>query len=217
VIAALSLVLAACASEDPEANVETTTNEKVATTTTEVLASTTTTAGATTTTEAAPTTEQFPFLVPVTITLPSDWTGSLEAGSQVLLFEAPNGYGAFVIESPELTVDGWMERIMGQPNLDASEPEATEVGGAPGFSFDARVGNATEGLVCGDAGFCVSIAEIPEHEYGWVVLKGYPNRIRIVDVNGTAVLVTAEATEAAFESFVAQFEEVLATVEWAGG
>ena len=109
-----------------------------------------------------------------------------------------------------------MERLTSDDNLETTEPVSVDVGGAPGFSFDARVRNTTEGVYCGGTDLCVPIAK-PPGESSWVAFPGSPNRIWIVDVDGTAVLITAEASEPDFEEFRAAFEEVLATVEWAEG
>lgn len=223
-ILVVTLVLVACATADPAAIDETTTTAveasttAAAETTTTIAATTTTTlAATTTTTEATPTTEQYDFVKPVTITMPSDWVSSLDptAESLALLIEAPDGVGAFLSEGAETTVDSWVERLISHDNLETTEPVASDVGGAPGFWFDARIGNATEGRDCGGT-ICVAIAD-PPGEGEWFVIRGAPNRVWIVDVDGTAVLITAEASEAGFEEFVAAFEEVLATVEWAEG
>lgn len=216
----LMMLLTACSSQDPSAGDTTTIGGGVTTTaaieSTTTSPATSTTSMATTTTAAEPVEVELAFIVPLTFAIPPDWQASVQAESHAVAIQAPPGAAAFANEGSDKTVESWVDEITGQANLVTTEPEATEVGGAPGLSFDARtVANASEGQIC-DGATCVAITSIPG-QFEWYVMKGYPNRIWIVDVDGTTVLIAAEASEATFDAFVAEFEETLATIQWGGG
>jgi hypothetical protein len=206
VIAGLSLVLAACAAE----TADTTTTSAEMTTTTAAPEPTTTTAPATTTTTVATTEHQLDFVIPVTLTTPSDWTAQVTAQSHVIDIVAPNGLAIFASRDTEVTTDGWLAELAAEENLVVGEPTPVEVGGAPGITFEVAFGAATEGLLCGDA-LCVLILNRPD--YQWAILDGYPNQIWILDVNGSTVLIAAEPSSSS-STFLEEFEEVLASVEW---
>ena len=211
IIAALALV--SCASETTE---ETSTSIVVATSSTTA----TTEPAPTTTATTAPATiqpevseRQFGFLAPISITVPASWAREPESSQEVLYIDVGINQVMFAIDQGPETVDGWLERLTTDEDLIATEPTPVAVGGAPGYTLDVRLapGGGATSPSCQPAP-CEPLFTAGFR--GWNILDGLPNRLWIVDLDGSPVLIAAEASEESFEAFIGPIEEALATLEW---
>jgi hypothetical protein len=209
------VVVTACApSADPEPS---TTTAAPVTTTTEAPATTTTTTPPTTlpaTTVPAVSERQFGFVEPFTVDVSADWVRLEDSTQLTMAITSPTGNGIAFAVTDRATVEEWSEFLTTTAGIDATEPVDAEVGGAPGFTVDVRLSAEATNAGCGTPDPCVAL--VPDTP-GWVLYPGYTNRVWVVDVGGRAVFIAAEATEGSFESFVAEAEEILATVTWTEG
>lgn len=206
------LIVVACAEPDSSA----TTDLEVVTTAAPEPTTTTSTIALTTSTEATTTTlpeaieREFGLVVPFTMTTPPDWQRAADSTQQVLYMEAGPNPILFAVAERE-TVEEWVDFLTTNPGLTATEPVPVEIGGAPGFTLEVRVGPEATEIGCQSLGPC---AYIVTEGNGWYIVGGLPNQVWVVDVGGRAVLISAEASESSFEGFVARVEEALATLEW---
>jgi hypothetical protein len=189
--------------------------------TTTTAASATTTSPTTTTTEGTTTTtvdtsepeaseQSFDFDVPFTATVPSDLRRASDSAPRLLFLQRGQDLLAFSTFGED-SVEAWRLKLTENPDLVATEPTEVEIDGAEGFWVDVTLSDQAGTVGCFGQGRCTSLIEqLP----GWVVVEGLPNRIWVVDVQGTAVFIAAESNEDGFEDWVAEVEEVLATVDW---
>lgn len=205
------LLIAACATPAGEeaTTVAPTTTTAPATTTTEMA---TTTAAAPTTTQAAASEQSFDFHVPFTATVPSNLRRASDSDPRFLFLKRGRNIVAFSTFGPE-TVEEWRTQLTEDPNLDVTEPEAVEIDGAQGFWVDVTLSDEAGTVGCFQGRCTHLIEDFP----GWSIFEGLPNRIWVVDVEGTAVFIAAESSEGDFEEFVAEVEGVLATLTWESG
>jgi len=88
-----------------------------------------------------------------------------------------------------------------------------EVARTPGYTLDVRLapGGGANSPSCQQE-LCEPL--FASGFRGWNILDGLPNRLWIVDLDGSPVVIAAEASEGSFEAFTDGFEEALATLEW---
>jgi hypothetical protein len=93
----------------------------------------------------------------------------------------------------------------------STEPAPIELGSAVGYVVDVRLSDDPE-EVCGfGIGPCSTL--LTEGD-GWSVVEDTPNRLWVVDVNGETVVIVTEASEASFETWATEVDEVLSTITW---
>lgn len=185
-----ALVMAACGG-----------GSEAATTTVAEIPTTTTVAETTTTTHgfaAEFTTSDFP----VPFTLPHNGWRIEESRSRSDVvniggFSGPLG----LMVSEDRSVDGWLT-LLSQPGLEVSEPEAAEVGGLQAVTL----------MVSAPAG---GIGLITVGNAVWTIQEGSPERVWLVEVDGSAVAIFAAHDQAAQrDSWFAEVEESLRALRW---
>lgn len=97
--------------------------------------------------------------------------------------------------------------------MDANKPVQVTVGGASGIQLDARVRSAPEStlLPC-SAPECVLLFGVKQTQVN--VSKGEMVRVIVLDVNGETVVIEMDAPARRWEAFLAEAEEVLATLQF---
>lgn len=159
---------------------------------------------------------QVGWAVPFTVTAPPDWTtdvsadiGSSNGDTQWLA--TGSRLMAFTRTGPE-TVNDWIAAVTTADQLEASEPEAVEIGGMPGFRVDLEVSEAASAERCFNDGRCYTLFQ-DEAGY-WPVEEGRPTAAWFLDVNGETVAIVTDSREDTFDEWTATVEEILATLEW---
>lgn len=217
--ALVCIVLVAC-DTDSEAETTVTTVDVV---TTMTSGPTTTSAPVTTSTVPEPTTtattqpeasqRQFGFVVPFSVTIPTSWTRHEQSTQETLYIEAGINTIVFGVSDRE-TVDEWRDFLTNHEGLTATEPTEVELGGAPGFTTDVRLGPDATDAGCQTQQRCVNVLS---GVTGWTIVDGSPNRIWVVDMDGRPVFIAAEASESSFDSFAADVADALTTLVWEAG
>jgi hypothetical protein len=157
--------------------------------------------------------------VPFSLTTPAGWRVSGDSTSSTAL-DIVNEEGlryvlTFLLKSPD-TVDDWVENLTTNQELDATEPQPTEIGGAAGYVVDvALTENARECVEVGATDTCFVLHRDTKHAS--YILDGRPARIWIVAVGGETVLLWTDAREDRFADWASGMETILQTLEWTTG
>jgi hypothetical protein len=186
------------------------TTTTVAATTTAAVETTTTTAIATTTT-VAPASAVFEadWDPEFTLMTPANWRKDSSIASMFVM-RAGSSFVVFSTGGPD-SVDGWLELLASNTDIVSTEPAPIELGSAVGYVVDVRLSDDPE-EVCGfGIGPCSTL--LTEGD-GWSVVEDTPNRLWVVDVNGETVVIVTEASEASFETWATEVDEVLSTITW---
>ena len=167
--------------------------------------------------EASETTLGGGWAVPFTMTVPSDWERADTSTGSMLEIRAGTGRFVTFTQQGPATVDEWVTLLTSTEQIEVTEPEAINLGGAEGIVLDATASaSAAEGGpgICMNPGAdrCWTLFEDPGGF--WSIDEGRTNRLWIVDVDGETVLIVTEAPEAAFADWTGVVEDALTTLEW---
>ena len=141
--------------------------------------------------------------VPFAMTAPADWATSPASTSTTQVIDAGIGRYVLFTSTGADTVDGWIERLSADSAMTVTEPEAIELGGAPGFSLTAALNEGEEPKVL-----------LRDGTFSWIVDREAVNRFWIVDVDGETVLIVTESGQRAADSWAASVEAALDTIAW---
>lgn len=154
---------------------------------------------------------EFVWAHPFTATVPNGWV-KLDGGSTTLVFEVLGSrYVQFTTARPD-EADTWLERIQTAPYLVVGEPAPTEIDGKTGVVVDFEL--SEDANVCPQEGDRKCFQLIRGADSAWIVVEGGKTRAWIIDMDGSEVLIITDAEAGPFDSWVAQVEEVLATLTW---
>jgi hypothetical protein len=104
------------------------------------------------------------------------------------------------------TVDAALGTLRSRTTLSLTDPAPVDVGDAPGVVFNLSLAEDA-------APDEVTLFEDPSLG-AWSIERSRPNRIWLVDVEGTILMIVTDAPAGAFDSFAATADAALATLEW---
>jgi hypothetical protein len=146
--------------------------------------------------------------IPFSITTPGTWRPdpTLPSTPRTLAFAA--GVDRWLVfHRPDAdTVDAALGTLSSRTTLSLTDPAPVDIGDAPGVVFDLRLAEDA-------APDEVTLFEDPSLG-AWSVARDRPNRIWLVDVEGTILMILTDAPAGAFDSHVAAADAALATLEW---
>jgi hypothetical protein len=146
--------------------------------------------------------------IPFSITTPGTWRPDpmLPSTPRTLAFAA--GVDRWLVfHRPDAdTVDAALDVLRSRSTLSLTDPAPVDIGGAQGVVFDLSLADDA-------APDEVTLFEDPSLG-AWSIERGRPNRIWLVDVDGTILMIVTDAPAGAFDTFVATADAALATLEW---
>jgi hypothetical protein len=153
--------------------------------------------------------------IPFSITAPADWTVGPDTIETALELKVDLRIVMMVFMQEPDTPAAVIERLTTIEELDATEPQPIEVGGATGQVLDIQVNDKAPKCTNLGAPECVAIHQDTSGTgLVWIAEIGRVMRVWVVEVDGRTVLIATDARADRFESWISRFEEVLSTLEW---